>query len=361
MNRDFVMSAFRIARRNNRCILPLLLLSTVLWGCEESEEGSNWLVPEDMIVDGGVGRDGIPALEDPDTAPPAEIAYLEDNDLVLGVQVNGDLRAYPHAILNYHEIANDTPGGEPWAVTFCPLTGSGIAWDRILDNNVTTFGVSGLLLDNNLIAYDRATDSHWTQMGLTCIEGEYIRETIVTRPLVEMSWGMWQNCYPESEVLTTDTGYERLYEQDPYGDYRTDHNEIRYSLSLRDNRLPNKTRVLGVIHEFGAKAYEVNAGGDNVEVIEDVARELPVVILRYSQGRFANAFKRVLNGDTLSFSPLQNSRPVMMESTDGTRWDLFGRAVDGPRAGQTLERPNCYVAYWFAWAAFYPGLDLFEE
>ena len=169
--------------------MALGILSLLLVTCEKVEllydagepglddtigggDGSpGWLIPVGEVFDGGPGKDGIPALSNPQLVASSEVSFLGDGDLVIGVVIGGVARAYPHVILDWHEIINDQVGGEAYSLTYCPLTGSGIGWDRALSANATTFGVSGKLYNSNLIPYDRETDSYWSQMKLQCVFG----------------------------------------------------------------------------------------------------------------------------------------------------------------------------------------------
>jgi hypothetical protein len=157
-------------------ILALLLIN----GCSKDSLNSNnsnnntsteWLIPRNQVLDGGPGKDGIPALQNPVFISANEATYLSDNDLVLGFVDGEDARAYPHSILDWHEIVNDDINNESVAVIYCPLTGTGIGWDRVVKGKKTTFGVSGLLYNSNIIPYDRDTDSNWSQLLLQSVNG----------------------------------------------------------------------------------------------------------------------------------------------------------------------------------------------
>ena len=141
-----------------------------------SNAGGDWLIPQGEVRDGGPGKDGIPALVAPQrvTINDPTNHYLTDDDLVLGFYNEGSVVAYPHAILDWHEIINDRVGGQAIAVTYCPLTGTGIGWGSILNGEETTFGVSGLLYNSNLIPYDRKSGSNWSQIRLECVNGPLI-------------------------------------------------------------------------------------------------------------------------------------------------------------------------------------------
>ncbi|MFT6807329.1 MAG: hypothetical protein ACJA01_000549 [Saprospiraceae bacterium] len=185
-----------------------------------------WLIPKDQVRDGGVGIDGIPSIDDPKFTVATEVDYLEPDDLILAIRVGTEIKAYPHSILDWHEIINDRIGNESIALTYCPLTGTGIGWDRIINEQETTFGVSGLIYNTNLMPYDRATNSTWSQQRLLCVNGLNIGMPPELHTFIETKWSTWLTAYPESQVLNTDTGFDRDYKIYPYNDYRTNNDNI---------------------------------------------------------------------------------------------------------------------------------------
>jgi hypothetical protein len=354
-----MMSVFRF--------LSVTLMSIVLLQhCNPTVENSqssegDWLLPRDMIFDGGPGKDGIPALASPRFTTPEKATYLRDNDLVLGLVVGDDVRAYPHPILDWHEIVNDEVGGSPLAITYCPLTGSGIGWKRNFSGDVTTFGVSGLLYNSNLIPYDRLTNSNWSQMRLQCVNGSLKGQLIETFPLIETTWKTWKGMYPQTSVLSSSTGYSRPYGTYPYGNFKSDPGLI-FPVTHDDTRLHRKARVLGIIIGDQAKAYPVGEFPDSIATIHDSLNNIPIVIVGSRELNLAVAFERRMEDATvLTFSPLQNRLPLVLVDSEGTRWDAFGRAVDGPRKGMTLRPTRSFIAYWFAWGAFHSTSELYRR
>jgi hypothetical protein len=318
----------------------------------------DWLIPKDQIHDGGPGKDGIPALTDPAFVSADAANFLSDNDLVLGVLIGNVVRAYPHPILDWHEIINDSPGGMNLSITYCPLTGSGIAWDRNQSGGPTTFGVSGLLYNSNLIAYDRGTNSNWSQMRLQCVNGPLQGTEAQTYRVIETNWKTWKQLYAQSEVVSVNTGYSRPYGNYPYGDYKTSPFLI-FPAANDDGRLGRKDRVHGVIIGDRTKVYPLASFGDTTSVINDVFNGTPLIAVGNTQKNFAAMYQRRLtDGTELSFVPLQDEFPAVMADNEGTKWDVFGRGLSGPRAGQSLEHPRAYTAYWFAWAAFFPNAEI---
>lgn len=352
----------RIFRVISMAIAYLLLIAA---GCQDTTTSGDdrisgdWLIPVSEVYDGGPGKDGIPALVNPKFTAASDVNYLADNDLVIGIKLGNQIRAYPHPILDWHEIVNDDIDGTLLAITYCPLTGSGIAWNRVLDNGLqTTFGVSGLLYNSNLIPYDRASNSNWSQMRLQCVNGKLKEQFASTYPLVETTWKTWKEMYPETRVLSSNTGYSRPYGTYPYGDYKTDPLLI-FPISNNDNRLPRKERILGIIAESRSKVYRIGWFPDSVGLMNDSFKNLDIVVVGSNGKNFALSYERKLSdGTVLTFSPVQNALPVVMIDNEGTQWDLFGKAVAGQRVGLELKPTRSYIAYWFAWGAFFPDAEI---
>ena len=139
-----------------------------------SADSGEWLIPKDEVRDGGPGRDGIPALSTPQFITAQEAAFLTGNNLVLGFADGSDVRACLHDILDWHEIINDETANHSIAVIYCPLTGTGIGWNRNVAGTKTTFGVFGLLYNSNIIPCDRSTNSNWSQLLLKSVNGDLI-------------------------------------------------------------------------------------------------------------------------------------------------------------------------------------------
>lgn len=346
----------------------LLLFSAFLLiaSCSKEQVGEgDWDIPVDDIRDGGPGKDGIPSVDNPQFAKVNATTYLQDEDLVIGIAVGEEVRAYPHPILDWHEIVNDQIEEVAYALTYCPLTGSGIAWDRFLDGEVTTFGVSGLLFESNLIPYDRKTNSNWSQMKLSCVNGPLLGQEIALFPLIETTWETWQEMYPDSKVMTTTTGYNRSYGEYPYGDYRTNDDYILFPVSNPDTRLPEKERVHGIIVNGSAKVYRFasfaggSAGGGSpgeTVLIQDNVLGEEVVVVGNSEENWIVSFKAPA---TSEFTAVQDSGSVVMEDANGNQYDVFGRVVDGPDTGTQLAATRSYIGYWFAWGTFYPEAEIY--
>lgn len=321
-----------------------------------------WLIPQSAVFDGGPGKDGIAAISEPKFLTADQAGFLEDDELILGIRVGDEVRAYPHRILDWHEIVNDQFDGHFISITYCPLTGTGVGWDRELHAGLTTFGVSGLLYNTNLIAYDRRTDSNWSQMLLKCVNGEQIGVRIKTYPLLETTWGTWKKMFPHTQVLSTDTGYRLGYSWYPYGDYRTNNTNLYFPVEVEDNRLPWKERVLGVVSTIDKpKAYRFGSLPEkSIGVINDGHFGNNIVVVGSREMNFMAAFNPKLDdGTVLGFKAVEDALPVVMMDHEGTMWDIFGQAVSGPREGAQLEIYDSFIGFWVAWGAFYPNLNFY--
>ncbi len=318
-----------------------------------------WTIPISEVYDGGTGKDGIPALSDPEFIPVNEVDYLRDEDLVLGYMGDQQVRAYPHAILNWHEIVNDQIEEVSLALTYCPLTGTGIGWDRVIDDEVTTFGVSGLLYNTNLIPYDRMTDSYWSQILGECVNGELAGRNIRTHPLVETTWLTWKKMFPSSHVLSPETGYNRDYRVYPYSGYMLRDDYLIFPVSHTDDRIPNKERVHAIVFLGLATVYTFSEFEDGVVAKQETIRGRKFVIVGSSKDNFMVSFySDPGDGTELEFKGIENNYPVVMTDQECNMWDLSGRAVSGPRKGTQLTSSGGFMGFWLAFAAFYPGLEI---
>ena len=181
---------------------------------EIENEGNNpddiWLIPFNDLRDGGPGKDGIPSIDNPIFADASSV-FLSDDELIVGIKQGDVVKAYPHYILDWHEIVNDDVNGINTTLNYCPLTGTAFAWKSTTGSTFTTFGVSGLLYNSNMILYDRETDSNWSQIQQRCVNGELIGSIPETVMVIETDWKTWKASFPNSQVLTTQTGFVKPY------------------------------------------------------------------------------------------------------------------------------------------------------
>lgn len=329
-----------------------------------NSENGEWLIPSDEIYDGGPGKDGIPALEDPalQNSESNEHDYLEDDDLLLAINLAGTIRAYPHPVLDWHEIINDKIDDHAFAVNYCPLTGTGMAWSRVLKEKNTSFGVSGLLYNTNLILYDRLTDSHWSQMSLMAVEGELSGTDADIHPMIEMRWDTWKAVYPDAEIVIPPSDYSRPYGSYPYGAYKTDNDYLLFPVNAEDNRLPQKERVFGIIGDRdNIKIYRINQEEDSTLFFRDNYSGKNYVIAGYS-GDFLVAYEEVTEeGDVMELMPSEENLPIIFKDASGSQWNIFGKAINGPNAGKKLKAAKFITGFWFTFPAFFNNVEIYEE
>ncbi len=211
-------------------------------------------VPLDQIVDGGPGKDGIPAILTPRFVSAGEATFLQDTDRVLGLTLGAEAKAYPIKILNWHEIVNDTAGGTAVVVTYCPLCGTGIAFEATLQERRHTFGVSGLLYQSDLLMYDHQTESLWSQIGMHAVAGPLTGQRLTPIFLEHTTWAEWRAAHPSTLVLSTKTGSFRSYDRAPYAGY-AENRELFFDTTHFDPRYHPKEWVVGIELKGVTKAY----------------------------------------------------------------------------------------------------------
>ena len=234
----------------------------------------------------------------------------------------------------------------------------------MIEGNVSTFGVSGLLFNTNLIPYDRATESNWSQMKLECVNGQLIGEEIPVFKVIETTWGTWKELYPNTLVVSNETGISRPYNTFPYingsgDDYRSDP-FLLFPIDIDDTRLPRKERVHGIIINGQAKVYRVANFNNGVTLWPNTFQNEKLLVVGNTGMNFVTSFFQTLSdGSVLDFTAIQNALPAVLEDSEGNRWDIFGEAISGPRKGQKLTPTTSFIGYWFSWGTFYPNAEIF--
>jgi hypothetical protein len=323
----------------------------------EKEEENN-IIPLDQIVSGGPPPDGIPSIDNPKFIPVQEAnKYLEDSELVLGLNINGDVRAYPLQILVWHEIVNDNVGGIPVAVTYCPLCFTNQVFNRTMDTRqILEFGTSGKLYNSNLVMYDRTTKSLWSQAMAQAIVGKLAGVRLDRIPFDVAYWKEWKQLYPDSKILSRDTGSTRPYGADPYGDYYTN-KDVLFPVSNSDDRLGLKEIVVGFENEGQYKAYKLQEI-ENKKVINDQINSKPLAL--FSLHPFmVRAYDPVIGGQVLEFSYNAKDQNFIDKQTNSL-WNFEGKAISGQMKEKQLTRLPFDEGFWFEWVAFHPKTELYK-
>lgn len=335
-------------------------------------------VPLSEIEPGGPDRDGIPPIDRPRFEPPhLADGWLEPQEPVIAL-VNGDAaRAYPLKILLWHEIVNDSVGGLPVAVTYCPLCDSALVFDRRVGDLELTFGTTGLLRRSDLVMWDRQTESWWQQIPGEAIVGTLTGERLLRVESQVLSYEEFKKAFPRGEVLSKDganeeakakTGAGRPYGRNPYVGYDRPDSWVLFAAPL-DGRLPPKTRVVVATFTSPHVAYPTTDLQFTVAA-HDAIGGRPVVL--FYLGGVASAldtretadgadfgqvglFDRRVDGRALTF---RGDGRVFVDAETGTRWSVLGLGMDGPLKGRRLERLAHETTFWFAWAAFRPDTEV---
>jgi len=319
-----------------------------------------------LLADGGVGRDGIPALDNPEFIPVEPLVsdntYLRPDDRVIAVWEGGEWLVIPHNIMWRHEIVNLPEV----TVTYCPLTGSALAFAR-LSVSGAEFGVSGLLYQANLVLYDRnePDESLWPQMLAEARCGPRSGQPLTRVPLVEMTWDAWRTLHPDSKVVKLPTIFDRgLYMLNPYGnnyDNPDNADYLGFPIPLTDLRLPPKARVLGIPDTEGgptAYAFQDMALSGAYGAFEFQYEGAPAVVFWDEVSQAAMAYRSIVSAQQTSFVATDAG---FEDQATGTVWAVDGTPVAGPLAGsgnRLRAISSAYVAFWGAWAAFHPGTEL---
>jgi len=301
--------------------LALVITVPMAWRAYERQlphngfDVDNATVPVSAIVGGGPGPDGIPALTHPEMLAADDAPYADDQR-ILGIAGDGEARAYPIHILNWHEVVNDRLGDDPILVSWCPLCRTGIVYRRPVEDAPLEFAVSGLLYQDNLLMYDRQTDSLWSQLQGEAISGAMKGRALEPMMAAHSTWGQWRERYPQSLVLSPDTGYRRDYGIDPYSDYHRS-----AGVSGDGSEPARQALVIGLSHNGSARAY-------------------PFTELAKAQrkGRIEDRFA----GRTLT---------IDYDALAGT-YEIESSAPDGLKST---------LAYWFAWKSFHPNTEVWRR
>lgn len=333
---------------------------------------SKRIVEWDEILSGGPPKDGIASIDDP-TFESVEAAgeWLSARDPVILFEHSGDVRAYPLAILIWHEIVNDEVGGLPVAVTFCPLCNASIVFDATIDGVAHEFGTTGRLRNSDLIMYDRVTESWWQQFTGQALIGAYAGRQLDFLASQVISFDDYATEFPDGQVLQRPPA-NRSYGRNPYAGYDSTSGRPFLFDGELDDRLSATERVVGLEIDGDVVAYPFSAVAETDVVHDEVGGQAIVVFHKegtasaldsgsISEGRDVGSvavFERQVDGQLLTFEP--NGDGTFTDAETGTTWNLLGEGIAGELVNNQLTRVISFDHFWFAWSAFYPETRLFE-
>jgi hypothetical protein len=308
----------------------------------------------DALYENGLGKDGIPALTEPSfLSVLAADAVLDDTVSGIALSLNGEEKFYSFQVLNWHGLVHDKVGGRDVLVSYSPLCGAAIVYDRNVEGKVLTFGDDGFVTENCAIIYDKETGTRWNQATGKSLDGD--KE--LTRLFSEvMTWADFRDEHPNGHALSLETGFVREYRRHPYANYEKN-DVILFPVSFVENRLAPKEPVFDVIvdgRHFGLTTKLVAFMGD-LTIDENHAAFL--------DGAKARLFKRLVDGRTLTFVKEGNE---IKDKETGSLWNSSGVSTEGEMKGKELEEVPSTARYFaFAYRALFPdavmpGADVFD-
>ena len=326
------------------------------------------LVDPAGIRGGGPPPEGIPTIDDPSFQNASEVGDLSDAEPVVAVEINGEARAYPIRILTRHELVNDTLGGVPVTVSYCPLCNSAVTYDRRAAGRVLDFGTSGRLYQSSLVMYDRQTQSLWTHYDGRAVIGRLAGVQLDFFPTQIIAWGEWKQANPESQVLIGETGGPSLdvYGGNPYAGYETSADLLSpgFQSEAIDERLPRKERVVGLRNTRGEATAIRHSYLREAQVVELTFNGLPIVVWNLPgttsaldtrvvfEGRdvgTTGVFSALIGDTALTFEPAEGG---FRDRETGTLWSVTGKATEGTFEGAQLAPQEFLDTFWFAWSTF---------
>ena len=308
----------------------------------------------DEIRWGGVRRDGIPPLKNPKMISAKDATWLQDDNVVFGVAINGDVRAYPKRILAWHEMFKDRIGGLELAGVYCTLCGALVLYDTTIDGKHYELGTSGFLYRSNKLMYDHATKSMWSTLTGKPVVGKLVGKDIKLKSLfvVTTTWKEWRTLHPNTQVLSLDTGHQRNYDEGvAYFDYFAS-DALMFNIPKRDTRLPNKAEVLAL------RPQEVP--NENLAIAADFLTAHPVYHARMGQMNMvvltdASGANRVYESKERIFTSWDKTKAVL--DSAGQTWKVEEAQLTGPK-DEILKRVSAHRAFWFGWYAAFPDTKL---
>ena len=300
------------------------------------------------ITWGGVLKDGIPALTNPKLLTREQATYMEPENLVFGVNINGDARAYPLRILDWHEMFNDVVGGVPVSLAYCTLCGSGILYETKLEGypHHLTLGSSGFLYRSNKLMYDTYTHSLWNQFTGKPVAGPLANSGIElkVRPVVITTWEKWQTENPATKVISIETGYNRDYGTGVAYRQYWQSPDLMFPVNVDTSVHKAKDYVFSLRDGEVKKAWPIKffKGG---KVINDTAGAQKLVLVGDEASRTVRAF----NSNGIEFVKTDNPAKI---SGDSKIWQITEDALVA-EDGTKLARLAGHISFWFAWENYY--------
>jgi hypothetical protein len=319
------------------------------------------------------GRKLVPfkALDNPKMVKASEADFLDDGEYVLGMTVNGESRAYATRYAWFHHIINDDIGGKPVAITYCSVCNTGIGYDRMLEGRKVDIDFYGLY-NAVVVLCERQTSSVLLQVDGRFVTGSLLGKRLEPHALLDTTWGNWKKLHPNTLVMSPENDFSKFYR--PKG-----MNEIRgydrfprayfnQSLTRADKRLPAFDKVLGVElpgvkgrEDAIRRAYPIKALTESKGALNDTLAGKPVTVFLELDTTTASAFSRLVDGKVLTFEGKAdaNGKLAFFDKETGSRWNIVGKAEEGPLAGKSLTVVENHLSQWYGWSAYFPETTIY--
>jgi hypothetical protein len=330
------------------------------------------LVDRSLIVSGGPPPDGIPPIDDPRFEVASEVDWIEPEEPVLVLLLDGEERAYPIQVMIWHEVVNDVVAGHPVTATYCPLCNSGVVFNRQVGDNVLDFGTSGGLYQANLVLYDRQTETLWTQFDGRAVVGTLVGEQLATVPTSMVSWNDYLLDHPDGSVLSRDTRNPKPYGRNPYNAYDQRTAPVAgFFTGEPDKTLPPLERIVGISTTYEALAVPTDSLA-KVGVASTTLGGRPITLWHLPGTASAlndadlasgedvgstGVFYAQVAGQPADFKRVE--RWFVDDVTEST-WNILGEAIAGPERGARLESLDHVDTFWFSWATFRVDAVLYD-
>ncbi|MEE2752982.1 MAG: DUF3179 domain-containing (seleno)protein [Candidatus Latescibacterota bacterium] len=335
-----------------RILQIAFLLVAACSGLEEKTEVKLAPPPEDKTGFTYIKPGGFAINYNKETVP-AEKVDMGESDIVLGIELDGEARAYPVNFMTgpLNEVINDHLGSKNIAVTWCSVDYSGVVYHREFDGRPFHFGVMGM--DNGaMVLYDRQTRSRWNQLAGKAVEGKMEGEKLKPLPSTLTTWKRWRDVHPETTVyVNRRVPYQPFFTATTFRDLAT---------GSRDGKLASTDLVLALEGHIKARAYPVKRL-INQPILNDTFEEVPLLVALSDDISTAKVYDRRVDGKTLTFKQTWLGKNLVDTET-GTEWDvLTGSAIDGELEGQTLTPITAKYVLWFAWKGYRPDTAVYGE
>jgi hypothetical protein len=339
---------------SKRFSILFFLVSLILLSCGSAEEADilsieefvtpktyDWIVSKNDLTG---SDDPFPFAENPTTTSINSVTGLKDSDIVVVVSFKNEIRVYPYKFISPFEVVNDKIGDTEYAVKYCPVTESGVVVENSFENESSSFIASGFRYKDNLISLDKNSNTYWSQMLLKCIKGKYENEFHKTLTMVELSWKLVKEFFPNAKVFKPTSISNKISN-------RKNNNDIGIDERVFGNI--NFDKVNGT----SVNIYRKSDFNESISLFETILNNSKTITIGSSELDFIVSF--IIETDN-TFTTVQNEFPVILKDETGSMWNVFGLAVSGSRKGDQLQAAKSYKASWWAWKNFYSQFNFIE-